>query len=186
LPEYGRFQPPAALGKMDVGPEKAYIRFPFFPPIAGSFMPAQFNSLGISFQYPDNWTLDDSDALLGRRSVTVFSPGGAFWSIALQPDTAEPKTAAATVVDTLKQEYQGLEAELVEESVAGHDLVGYDLAFYCLDLTNTAHIRALRIAHTTYTIYCQAEDREYQQVKRVFEAMTLTLLNSLKDLRCAE
>ena len=28
-------------------------------------MPAHFDRLGISFQYPDNWTLDDSDALFG-------------------------------------------------------------------------------------------------------------------------
>jgi hypothetical protein len=74
----------------------------------------------------------------------------------------------------------------MEESLVGHMLVGYDLAFYCLDLTNTAHVRGLRFAHTTYTIYCQAEDREYERVKRVFEAMTVTLLGSLKDLSTGE
>jgi hypothetical protein len=139
--------------------------------------------LGISFQYPDNWTLDDSDALLGRKSVTVYSPGGAFWTVAIHSDTAEPAKLAAAIVDTMKQEYQGLEAEETVESVAGHDLLGYDLAFYCLDLTNTAHARSLRFAHNAYTIYCQAEDREYARVKKVFEAMTITFLNSLKDLR---
>ncbi len=144
-------------------------------------MPAQFNSLGISFQYPDNWTLDDSDALLGRKSVTVYSPGGAFWSVAIHSGVAEPAKLAAAVVDTMKKEYQGLEAHEIEESVVGHELFGYDLAFYCLDLTNTAHVRNLRFAHTTYTIYCQAEDREYERVKKVFEAMTITLLNGLKD-----
>jgi hypothetical protein len=149
-------------------------------------MPAHFDRLGISFQYPDNWTLDDSDALLGHKSVTVYSPGGAFWSVAIHSGTAEPAKLAAAVVDTMKQEYQGLEAEPIEESIAGHELVGYDLAFYCLDLTNTAHVRSLRFAHTTYTIYSQAEDREYEQVKRVFEAMTLTLLGSLKDLHYLE
>ena len=48
-------------------------------------MPAQFDSLGISFQYPENWTLDDSDALLGRKSITVYSPGGAFWAVVIIP-----------------------------------------------------------------------------------------------------
>jgi hypothetical protein len=146
-------------------------------------MPARFDSLGISFQYPDNWTLDDSDALLGRQSVTVYSPGGAFWSVAIRPGTAEPAKLAAAVVDAMKQEYPGLEAQPAEESIVGLDLVGYDLAFYCLDLTNTAHVRRLKVAHSSYTIYCQAEDREYEQLRRVFEAMTVTLLNSLKDLR---
>ena len=27
-------------------------------------MPARFDKLGISFQYPENWTLDDTDAVL--------------------------------------------------------------------------------------------------------------------------
>lgn len=149
-------------------------------------MPAQFNSLGISFQYPDNWTLDDSDALLGRKSVTVFSPGGAFWSVAIQPGEADPGKLAEAVVDALRPEYESVEAEEISETIAGHELVGYDLAFYCLDLTNTAQVRSFQVAHFTYTIYCQAEDREYEQVKRVFQAMTITLLNSLKDLRYVE
>jgi hypothetical protein len=149
-------------------------------------MPARFDSLGISFQYPDNWTLDDSDALLGRKSVTVYSPGGAFWSVAIHSGKAEPAKLAGSVVDALRQEYQGLDAQQTAENIVGHDLVGYDLAFYCLDLTNTAHIRSLRIAHSTYTIYCQAEDREYEQVNRVFQAMTVAFLNGLNDLRHVE
>ena len=118
--------------------------------------------------------------------MTVYSPGGAFWSVAIHSGAANPAKLAATVVDVMKQEYQGLEAQETEESVAGRELVGYDLAFYCLDLTNTAHVRSLRFAHTTYTIYCQAEDREYERVKKVFEAMTITLLSNLKDLRYQE
>lgn len=149
-------------------------------------MPAQFNSLGISFQYPENWTLDDSDAVLGRKSVTVYSPGGAFWSVAIQPGEANLMTLAEAVVDALRPEYDSLEAEEVSETIVDHELVGYDLAFYCLDLTNTAQVRCLQVAHSTYTIYFQAEDREYEQVKRVFQAMTITLLNSLKDLRYVE
>jgi hypothetical protein len=144
-------------------------------------MPAIFNSLGISFQYPENWALDDSDAVLGRKSITVYSPDGAFWSVAIHSGSAEPKKLASAVVEAMKQEYDGLEAEPVTESVAGRDLVGYDCAFYCLDLTNTAQVRGLRAAHSTYVIYCQAEDREFQRINRVFQAMTLTLLKSLTD-----
>jgi hypothetical protein len=142
-------------------------------------MPAHFDSLGISFQYPDNWTLDDSDALLGRKSVTVYSPGGAFWSVAIHPGTADPAKLTAAIVEAMRREYEGLEAEQVQESAAGYDLLGYDLAFYCLDLTNNAHVRSFRFSHTAYTIYCQAEDREYEQMKRVFQAMTVTFLGSL-------
>lgn len=148
-------------------------------------MPALFDSLGISFQYPENWTLDDSDALLGRKSVAVYSPGGAFWSVAIHSGAADPAKLAAAVVDAMRQEYEGLEAERAEESVAGYDLLGYDLAFYCLDLTNTAQVRCLRFAHAAYTIYCQAEDRDYEHLKRVFQAITVTFLGGLRDRRPA-
>ena len=104
------------------------------------------STIGGSFQYPDNWTLDDSDARLGRQSVTVYSPGGAFWSVAVHSGSAEPAKLAAAIVEAMKKEYGWLEAEETRETVAGHDLSGYNLAFYYLDLTNTAWIRSLRIA----------------------------------------
>jgi hypothetical protein len=144
-------------------------------------MPATFNSLGISFQYPDNWTLDDSDALLGRKSVTVYSPGGAFWTVAIHSGSADPAKLAAAIVETMKQTYEGLEAEETQQTIAGRPMIGHDMAFYCLDLTNTAEVRSFRAGHTCYTVFCQAEDREFQQIRRVFLAMTTTLLTSLQE-----
>jgi hypothetical protein len=144
-------------------------------------MPARFHKLGISFQYPENWTLDDSDAVLGRKSVTVYSPGGAFWSVSIHTSEAEPAKLAAAAIEAMRQEYPGLEAEDAQETIAGHELVGYNLAFYYLDLISTALIRCVQVAHTTYTIFCQAEDREYLQLEKVFQAMTISLVSSLKE-----
>jgi len=60
-------------------------------------MPAKFDKMGISFQYPENWTLDEEDALQGRDSVTVYTPGGGFWSVAVHPSTTDPDQLATTV-----------------------------------------------------------------------------------------
>jgi hypothetical protein len=143
-------------------------------------MPATFEKLGISFQYPENWTLDEQDALAGRKSVTVYSPGGAFWSVAVHPKGADPAALARDACDAMRQEYEGLEAEEAQETIAGHDLLGYDLRFFYLDLTNTAGIRSLRAGRTAYTIFYQAEDREFERVRRVFEAMTTSLLRGVE------
>ncbi len=142
-------------------------------------MPAQFRRLGIAFQYPDNWTLDDSDALLGRHSVTVYSPGGAFWSVAIHSSSAEPAQLTAAAVEAMKKEYGWLEAEETHETIAGHDLQGYNLAFYYLDLISTATIRVARFSHSNYIIFCQAEDREFEQLQMVFQAITTSLLDEL-------
>lgn len=144
-------------------------------------MPLKFEKLGISFQYPDNWTLDEKDALAGRRSVTVYSPGGAFWSVAAHPRSADPAELAKAAVEAMKQEYGGLEAEETREALAGRELIGYDLNFYYLDLTNTAQIRCLRTERTTFTVFCQAEDREFDRIEPVFRAMTASLLSGLEE-----
>lgn len=146
-------------------------------------MPARFEKLGISFQYPENWTLDEEDALAGRQSVTVYSPGGAFWSVAMQSPAIEPGEVAKTVAEALQQEYEEVEVTAAEETVAGQLLVGYDLNFFYLDLINTAQVRSLTLDQTTYTIVFQAEDRELAQIGRVMEAMTVSLLTGLQGDR---
>jgi len=145
-------------------------------------MPAKFQKLGISFQYPDNWTLDEEDARADHNAVTVYSPGGAFWSVAIHPRSADPAQLAKAAADAMAEEYEELEAEKVREELAGRELLGYDMNFYCLDLTNTAQIRCLRTPHHAYSIFCQAEDREFERVESVFRAITVSLLSELKDL----
>ena len=100
--------------------------------------------------------------------------------MAVHSGSAEPAKLAAAVVEAMRKEYAWLEADETHETVAGHDLLGYDLAFYCLDLTNTAQVRSLRTAHSTYTIFCQAEDREFERVQLVFQAITTSLLRFLQ------
>jgi hypothetical protein len=143
-------------------------------------MPARFDHLGISFQYPENWQLDQADAMQGAPSVTVYSPGGAFWSVMIHPRSADPARLAKAATDAMRQEYEELEAEPVNETLAGHDAVGYDLNFYYLDLTNTASVRSLRTRRQTYTIFYQAEDREFNEVEKVFQAITVSLMDGLK------
>jgi len=142
-------------------------------------MPAEFKKMGISFQYPDNWTLDEDDALAGRKSVTVYSPGGAFWSVALHPASADPSQLAQAAIEVMRDEYPEVEADEVRDTLLDRELVGYDLSFYCLDLVNTAGIRCLRTAGRTLTVFYQAEDREFRHLEQVFLAMTTSLLTEL-------
>ena len=140
-------------------------------------MPAVFDRLGIRFQYPDNWTLDDSEASEESPSITVYSPDGAFWSLVVHPGTVSIEDAASAALVAMQNEYEQLDSEEVEDYVVGHPLVGYDLNFYCLDLTNTALIRSFADETNTYLILCEAEDREYAEVEPIFKAITHSLLS---------
>ena len=149
-------------------------------------MPATFDNLGITFQYPDNWELDEGEIRAGQSAVTVFSPGGAFWSVAMHTSSADPARMAQAALDAMRKEYEGLEAEPVDETIAGRKVIGFDLNFFYLDLTNTAVIRCLRVDGTTYTIFFQAEDRDYRVIGRVFDAMTVSLLRGIGEKQSGE
>ncbi|MCA9269309.1 MAG: hypothetical protein KDA41_12595 [Planctomycetales bacterium] len=141
-------------------------------------MTAIFDKLGIRFSYPDNWTLDESEALEGNRAVSVYSPEGAFWAVVAHEPDVSPEELAATALATMRGQYDELDAEQAEESVAGRQLIGYDMNFYCLDLTNTAIVRSFRASDAVFVVFCQAEDREFVDVEPIFRALTRSLVDS--------
>ena len=68
------------------------------------------------------------------------------------------------------------------ETLAGRNLIGYDMHFFLFDFINTAQVRCLKCDQAVYAIFCQAEDREFEQIHKVFQAITVSLINGLKDL----
>jgi hypothetical protein len=137
-------------------------------------MPAIFDHLGVQFQYPESWVLEAGDEADGEE-VTVFSPGGAFWSLTIH-EGGEPAELMDVVVQAMREEYDELDSEEIEDSIAGQELRGFDLNFYCLDLTNTAHIRAFQRGAKTYLMIWQAEDREFDAIAPIFRAIATSLI----------
>ena len=142
-------------------------------------MPSEYNKSGIRFQYPDNWQLEESDTSADCQTVSVYSPGGAFWAVARHTRLADTKELAQAAVEALREEYAEIEVEAASDTIADHELVGYDLSFYYVDLTNTAWVRSLRADKSTFTIFYQAEDREMKEIQAVMQAMTISFLRNL-------
>ncbi|HEX3998936.1 MAG TPA: hypothetical protein VHX65_10325 [Pirellulales bacterium] len=138
-------------------------------------MPALFDKFGIKFLYPDDWTLEISTAE-DEQGATVYSRGGGFWSVAIRGGEEDPADLAKVALAALGEEYADIDTEPAEETVAEQPLVGYDVNFYCLDLTNTAQIRACRRNGRTLLMLWQAEDREFDEMANVFRAITTSLL----------
>lgn len=139
-------------------------------------MPAVFNKLGLHFVYPDSWSVDEDQTDDNNSVVTVYGPGGAFWSLTIHPAEADPQALADAAVEALRGEYEQLDVEPIVAKMAGKKLVGYELNFYYLDLTSTAWFHAVRHGDATHLIYCQAEDRDLDEVAPVFAAITTSLL----------
>ncbi len=141
-------------------------------------MPSTYDKQGVRFLYPDNWVLDEEDSPAGSPSVTVQSPGGAFWSLAIHDPTTDPRDLAAAALEALQIEYPDSESEAVTERIGGQSIEGYDFHFFYLDFVSTAAIRGLRTANASCLVLCQAEDREYDELGVVFRAITTSLLAS--------
>ena len=146
-------------------------------------MPAIYDKLGVRFFYPDNWELDESDVLDGNNTVSVYSPEGGFWSIIMHPAGLSPEDLVDAALEAMEQEYDEVDAEPFHDVVNGHEVCGSDLNFYCLDLTNTALVRAFGNERGTYLVLCQAEDHEFGQVGAVFDAITSSLLNPAEKMK---
>jgi hypothetical protein len=141
-------------------------------------MPAVFDKFGIRFQYPENWILEDDEGSTRDQVVSVYSPGGAFWTLVLGPASADPAEMASAAVAELDAEYDDFESEATSERIGDVDMIGFDVNFICLDLTNTAWVRAWSDDRHTYLLLCQAEDRDFEQLQNVFRAMTVSLLSN--------
>src|SRR5438552_10690404 len=135
-------------------------------------MPATYDRAGLCFEYPETWLLeeggqaDEADDVVepdsapavppaavrdgdGPVSVTVHSPGGAFWTVVKYRGASDPRRYLEASVSAMRDEYEDLDAEPAEESLYGHHLTGYNLNLFYLDLTNTTHIRGVKTLGST-------------------------------------
>ena len=139
----------------------------------------RFDRFGLAFDHPDNWTVDVDDATGLQAAVTVYAPDGGFWSVSAHEPGGPAAELAAAVVQEMRSQYQELDSEPAEDAIGGHTLRGFDLNFYCLDLTNTAQVRTLETPTAVYLLLCQAEDREWEETAPVFAAMTASFVTGL-------
>ena len=143
-------------------------------------MTSEYNRHGIQFLYPQNWQVADEQLDQTPRSVTIQSESGAFWSLDIHPFSADPAEIVASSVEAMRGEYDELEVEEMEETICGEDAVGADLSFWCLDFVVECQMRAFRHGHATFALTYQAEDREFDQLRAVFAAVTTSLLRDGK------
>lgn len=145
-------------------------------------MPAVFDQLGLRFEYPENWSLDEQvseSSSSAEEQVIVSSPETAFWQLCKHPSQTDLEPLFDEALSALRSEYQQLEVEPANDTLDSTVVEGYNVNFYCLDFTNTAWLRGFKTPEATYLLLCQAEDQEFKTVGPVFLAMLASLLRNL-------
>jgi hypothetical protein len=139
-------------------------------------MHAEYSNFGIHFSYPSDWSIVDEEKSEWPRRVSVQSPDSAYCDLQVYPPDYSPGALTEQTLEIFRQEYEDLDVEPVFERVHKHEIVGYDLDFFCLDFMVTCRVRSFSLAGQTLLLICQAESREYEHQRGAFEAITRSWL----------
>lgn len=145
-----------------------------------------YRGIGLSCQYPENWNLTEDSDESGTMGFTLESPSSAFLTVCAYPWTVAPRQAIEQVQAAMQTEYEDVECEDIDPAVkigekTIDDARGAEFRFYCLDLLVVSRLIAFSINHRTYLIQFQAEDRDFQSLEMVFQALVVGMLRSLEE-----
>lgn len=129
---------------------------------------------GVRFHHPPEWVLTEEDHG-ATVNIHLQTPGMAFWMLTLLPPTADVADVVEASVAAFEEEYE--QVDRYDRSLEFDDVrtAGCDLDFVCLDLVNSACIRAVALSDRTALVLFQGEDRELESLRPQFEAVTESL-----------
>ncbi len=142
-------------------------------------MPANYKGLDLECIYPENWKLTEDTSENETTGFTLESPDAAFLTLVRYPWTVAPREILEQSVAAMKEEYDQIEILDRDPSLGIADSRSTEANFYCLDLLVTSQITAFTIRPYTYLVQVQAEDRTFQKLKLVFDAIVTSILRSL-------
>ena len=135
-----------------------------------------YNSHGVRFRYPAEWELTEQDD--GEQiSITVTGPPphAAFWTLTLFPRGPDPSDLVAAAVDAFHEEYDELDDYSSKVRLCKRPTVARDVDFVCLELLNSAGIRAFRAPDFTVFVLYQFTEAERQDAGPILEQITRSL-----------
>lgn len=145
---------------------------------------AEYAEHGVRFVYPQNWELTEQrDGV--EISISLSSPQTSFWILTLFLDRPDPRRVIEAALDAFRQEYTELDVYSVKARLCGKSTVARDIEFVCLELLNSAWLRALRTRDFTLLILYQAHDAELDIngpiLKRITKSLALEEQQEFED-----
>jgi hypothetical protein len=134
-------------------------------------MPATFESFGIKFLYPDNWTQTDRGAGEGDQGVTLELPSGGFFTIERERQGQLVEELIEEVSQSLEEDYGEVEREAIQLANALPTEQAVEFRFYYLDLLIISRLVVLTVGGATYVVQMQAESRDFDANEMVFAAL---------------
>ena len=140
-------------------------------------MAATYDREELNFQYPENWQLDEDPSQGVPRTVSVTAKDGSYWSVTICPAEHSSEDLKKEYLETFQTEYEDLEMDPVEVKVGDRKFDALDLQFYCLDFLVHSRLLVATAGEYRLLIAWQAEDREFDKLSPVFEAITFSAIS---------
>ncbi|MGE5193026.1 MAG: hypothetical protein ACM3U2_11030 [Deltaproteobacteria bacterium] len=137
-------------------------------------MESTYHGHGVRFRYPDEWQVSEQQEG-DQISITVSSPQTAFWTVSLFPGCPEPEDIVAAALDAFHEEYDELDDYPSKVRVCKRRTVGRDIDFVCLELLNSAGIRAFRARQFTVLVLFQLTEAEREATAPILDRITKSL-----------
>lgn len=134
---------------------------------------ATYRRHGVRFVYPGHWKVEEDQNEL-ETTISVQSDGVSYWSLTVINDAPDPTAVVDTVIDAYRGEYQSLDVYEPPPSMTFHEVVR-DLDFMCVDMVNSAKVKAFRTNSRTLLVVYQGPDREMEQTRSLLENITASL-----------
>jgi len=140
----------------------------------------EYTQHGITFAYPEHWTLEENE--MGTMDVSVSNEQGAFWTLTKYPSGVDPDAVVQEALEAMQSEYANLEWDRFEKVVSDKWVVGVEMTFFYLDLMNSATVLCFEQEGQTLAVFWQTgnqlmiHDGETVPVEKIMEAITHSLL----------
>jgi len=134
-----------------------------------------YRNFGIQFRYPEKWTLNEEEGDEEQVTITVMRDPACFWSLTLLAERPAPEEVLDEALDAYQEEYPDVEVREVKATIARRPAVAIDVDFFCMELCNTAHLRAFQSEQHTLFVMYQVTDHEEGETYPEFDEITKSL-----------
>lgn len=144
-------------------------------------MTAVFEQHGLRIQYPENWKLEENQVDSKSLEVQLAAPSGAFWSLLVFERTKDFHQLMQECLKNIEEQYESMESNSISEHIGGFETSGHDTFFFYLDLLISNRMRCFTQGDFHFLIIWQAENREFDKLEPVFQAITIGFLAGLNE-----
>jgi hypothetical protein len=148
--------------------------------IESDFMTKRYEGAGFSCLYPENWQLLEETEGEDVVGFTLQSPRTSFLTALRYAEHLTPRSAVEQAAQAIVDEYDEVDVQSIEPSLIAGELAlvephAVELNFYYMDLLVTAQLLAFHQSDATVLVQVQAEDKEFQENAKLFQAMLFSL-----------